>query len=148
MLGEIGPGELEEVAAIRSRLLEGLAEVEPFAEAVGKTPRTVQLWMQGGMPVRHIGRTPYIPIEEAREWLLSRRLLERQSSPRGPGRPRKNIQPPLIQDKASRKPVATDGPPLDTLSACPPLRMVEQATLNEPRKRTPEIPKIPQATMP
>ena len=41
------------------------------------------------------------------------------------------VAPPLIQDKASRKPVATDGPPLDTLSACPPLRIVEQATLNE-----------------
>ncbi len=38
---------------------------------------------------------------------------------------------PLVQDASSRRPVVTDGAALDTLGACPPLRIVEQAKLRE-----------------
>ena len=75
------------VEAIRARMLEGLAEVEPFAEAIGKTPRTVYSYISMGMPTEYIGRTPYVVIGPAREWLRTRR--QRQTEPRGRGRPRK-----------------------------------------------------------
>lgn len=40
---------------------------------------------------------------------------------------------PLVQDKALRRATAKDGLPLDTLTACPPLRIVEQANLDSLR---------------
>ena len=45
------------------------------------------------------------------------------------------VVPPLSQDATSRKARATEGPPLDTVSACPPLSIVEQAALAEMRAR-------------
>jgi hypothetical protein len=41
------------------------------------------------------------------------------------------LDPPLLQDLASRKATVTDGAPLDTVAACPPLRIVEQDKLRE-----------------
>jgi hypothetical protein len=41
------------------------------------------------------------------------------------------LDPPLVQDAASRKPIVTDGAALDTSAACPPLRIVEQDKLRE-----------------
>ena len=41
------------------------------------------------------------------------------------------LDPPLVQDTASRQATAHDGAPLDTLAACPPLRIVDQAKLAE-----------------
>jgi len=38
---------------------------------------------------------------------------------------------PLIQDKAKRRPVATEGVMLDTLATCPPLSIVEKSRLAE-----------------
>jgi hypothetical protein len=75
------------VEAIRAKLLDGLAEVDPFAEAIGKTPRTIYSYIALGMPTEYIGRTPYVVIEPAREWLRSRR--RRFLEPRGRGRPKK-----------------------------------------------------------
>jgi hypothetical protein len=75
------------VAAVRARLLDGLTSVEVFAEAVDRTPRQVSTWIAQGMPVTYIGRTPYVQIDAARDWLRSRR--QRVMEPRGPGRPRK-----------------------------------------------------------
>jgi hypothetical protein len=42
---------------------------------------------------------------------------------------------PLKQDQASRQAEAIEGAPLDTVSACPPLRIVEQARLAELRAK-------------
>jgi hypothetical protein len=41
------------------------------------------------------------------------------------------LDPPLVQDAASRRPAVTEGIALDTLAACPPLTVVEQAKLRE-----------------
>jgi hypothetical protein len=41
------------------------------------------------------------------------------------------LVPPLVQDKASRRPVAIEGVALDTVAVCPPLSLIEQARLKE-----------------
>jgi hypothetical protein len=41
------------------------------------------------------------------------------------------LDPPLAQDKQSRRAVATDGGVLDSMAACPPLTIVEQSRLRE-----------------
>ncbi len=57
-----------EVAAVRARLMEDLALVDVVAEAVEKSPRTIQrLIAQGKLPTVTIGRTPYVVISRARE---------------------------------------------------------------------------------
>ena len=43
------------------------------------------------------------------------------------------IEPPLVQDIESRRPVITDGNILDTVAACPPLTVIEKAALNKLR---------------
>jgi hypothetical protein len=45
------------------------------------------------------------------------------------------LDPPLLQDLASRQPVVHDGAPLDTVAACPPLRVLEKAQLEQLRSR-------------
>ena len=77
------------VAAIRAKLMEGIAPVDLFATAVGRTPRTVFNWIAQGMPVEYIGQTAYVVIEPARDWLRSRK--KRRSAPRGRGRPKKTF---------------------------------------------------------
>jgi hypothetical protein len=63
-------------------------------------------------------------------------LLERSIVDRMVGSPERLIfegdpilVPPLAQDRESRRPMAVDGVPLDTLAACPPLTIVETAKL-------------------
>lgn len=74
-------------AAVRAALLDGLTTVEAFAEGAGKSKRTVDEWIARGMPTVYVGRTPYIPITEARAWLL--KPGTRCAAPRKAGRPRK-----------------------------------------------------------
>jgi hypothetical protein len=45
------------------------------------------------------------------------------------------IEPPLAQNQDSRRPVAENGIPLDTLSACPPLNVVERSRFDELRAK-------------
>ena len=45
------------------------------------------------------------------------------------------LDPPLAQDQVSRRPIVTDGAALDTITACPPLTIVEQAKLSELRAK-------------
>jgi hypothetical protein len=81
------PSGAEVVKAIRAKLLDGAAPVSPFAEAIDKTTRTVYVYIAQGMPVRYVGRTPYVLIDEALDWLRSRR--DRQPAQPTRGRPRK-----------------------------------------------------------
>ena len=76
-----------DAAAIRAQVMEGLAPVMVFAEAVGRSKRTVDAWIAQGIPTAYIGNTPYIQVAPAREWLLKPRV--RQPAARSPGRPRK-----------------------------------------------------------
>ena len=78
-------------------------------------------------------------------WLMigaGGQLLERSVVDRVVGSPERLVfegppilEPPLAQDGASRRPVATEGIMLDTLAACPPLSIVEQAKLRELRAK-------------
>jgi len=65
-------------------------------------------------------------------------LLERAIIDRSVGGPERLVfeggpilQAPLAQDQESRRPIDTDGKALDTLSACPPLTIVEKTKLRE-----------------
>lgn len=73
--------------AVRAAMLEGLTTVEAFAEGVDKSKRTVDAWIAQGMPTVRVGRTVYIPILEARAWLL--RPSTTKPAARSVGRPRK-----------------------------------------------------------
>ena len=45
------------------------------------------------------------------------------------------VLPPLIQDQRRRRATAIEGPPLDTVAACPPLRIAEKEKLNAMRAK-------------
>ena len=45
------------------------------------------------------------------------------------------LSAPLVQDQAQRRAEATEGLPLDTVAACPPLRIVERSRLADMRTR-------------
>jgi hypothetical protein len=69
-------------------------------------------------------------------------LLERSIVDRMVGAPERLVfegapvlDPPLAQDQIARDPVATEGRALDTLAACPPLTIVEQAVLRDLRAK-------------
>lgn len=80
---------LATVQAIRDKLFEGLATVQDWSAARGTCIRTTQLDIARGMPVVHVGITPYIPIAEAIEWHRTRRLKTQPPPPppRKRGRP-------------------------------------------------------------
>ncbi len=78
-------------------------------------------------------------------WLMvgaGGQLLERSIVDRMVGAPERLVfegapvlDPPLAQDQASRRPVATEGAALDTIAVCPPLTLVEQARFKEMRAK-------------
>jgi hypothetical protein len=59
------------VAAVRAELMNGLTTVAIFAEAIGKTRRQIQNYLNEGMPHVRYGKTPYICITQAKNWLLA-----------------------------------------------------------------------------
>lgn len=78
-------------------------------------------------------------------WLMvgaGGQLLERSIVDRMVGAPERLVfeggpilEPPLGQDRESRRPVPVDGGALDTATACPPLSIVETAKLRELRAK-------------
>jgi hypothetical protein len=69
-------------------------------------------------------------------------LLERSIVDRVVGSPERLVfegppvlDPPLAQDQESRRPVAVEGETLDTVAACPPLSIVDEAQLRELRAK-------------
>ena len=78
-------------------------------------------------------------------WLMvgaSGQLLDRSIVDRMVGAPERLVfegppvlDPPLEQDQVSRRPIVTGGAALDTIAACPPLSIVEQAKLRELRAK-------------
>jgi hypothetical protein len=93
----------------------------------------------------------FLKVLHARAWLsgfgwivvgTGGQLLERSIVDRVVGSPERLIfegppvlDPPLAQHQEMRRPVAVDGDPLDTLAACPPLTLLEEARLRELRAR-------------
>jgi hypothetical protein len=59
-------------AAVRLKLMDGLAPLGAFAQAIGRGERQVQNWIADGLPCVRYGKTPYIVIDEAKRWLISR----------------------------------------------------------------------------
>ena len=51
--------------------MNGLTTIEVFAEAIGKTRRQIQNYIRDGMPHIRYGKTPYICITQAKDWLLA-----------------------------------------------------------------------------
>ncbi len=61
-----------DVASVRATLLQDLATIEVTAQALGKSPRTVQRMIaQKKLPVITIGRKPYVVLSGARDALMS-----------------------------------------------------------------------------
>ena len=74
-------------------------------------------------------------------------LLERAIIDRVVGTPERLVfegapilEPPLIQDADSRKPIAVSGNALDTLAACPPLTVTERSKVEAERRPRPLMP--------
>jgi len=74
-------------AAVRATLLHGLATKEAFSEGLAKCQRTIDTWIAQGLPTVRVGRQVFIPVGEAKAWLL--KSSARNTAPRGRGRPRK-----------------------------------------------------------
>jgi len=79
------PSELGDVSVerVRRQFFEGLASKPVFAKAVGRTVRTVDIWVNQGMPVVYLGQTPFVVIDPAKKWLLSRRQAHPNMPRRG-----------------------------------------------------------------
>jgi hypothetical protein len=75
----------DEAATVRAILLDGACPIEPFAKGAGKSERTIYEWIKAGLPVTYVGRSVYVLVEPARDWIRSRRIRGQQ--PRRPGRP-------------------------------------------------------------
>jgi hypothetical protein len=60
-------------AAVRDALMRDLATVDTFAEALGKSRRSIQNYLAAGCPHIRIGKTPFLVVSEARQWLLKTR---------------------------------------------------------------------------
>jgi hypothetical protein len=69
--------------AIREKLLDGLVAVDVFASAMQRTPRQILFWITQGLPITRIGKTPYVKVDAAREWL-------QQAWSQAPNHPRPN----------------------------------------------------------
>src|SRR5690349_11372560 len=76
------------VAELRAKLFAGLAPVGTFAAVIDRTDRQVRHYIAAGMPTTYVGKTPYVVVEAAIDWLRSRRKRDREPRPRG--RPRKS----------------------------------------------------------
>jgi hypothetical protein len=57
-----------------TNFLDDCQKLDEFADSVGKHPRTVKRWMDepNGLPHLRLGKTPFIHVPTAREWLLGR----------------------------------------------------------------------------
>ena len=56
------------VAALRDELLDELDPLEDFAAALDRHPKTVKRWKP---PIVYVGRKPYVPRKQGREWILN-----------------------------------------------------------------------------
>jgi hypothetical protein len=73
-------------------------------------------------------------------------LLERSIVDRMVGAPERLVfegapvlEPPLGQERESRRPIISDGEALDTIVACPPLSVAEKAQYNELKEERPNV---------
>lgn len=74
-----------EIAELKAKLFDGLTPLRNLAAAQDCTLRTMNTYVAEGMPVVHIGPSPYAIVAEAIPWIRSRR--RRAMEARKPGRP-------------------------------------------------------------
>jgi hypothetical protein len=69
--------------AMSANILEDFLELDPFAAAIKKHPRTVQRWCKkDGLPFTRNGKAILIHVPSYREWLLRRMENVRRERPR------------------------------------------------------------------
>jgi hypothetical protein len=138
--------------------LAGIERVERASTSAGlyRTDTNEKLIGSGGIHLALLVRDGsdaerFLKTLHARCWLAglgwlmvgaAGQLLERSIVDRVVGSPERLIfegppilVPPLKQDAAARRPIPVDGKALDTLAACIPLTIVEEATLQRLRAR-------------
>jgi hypothetical protein len=131
---------------VRRSTSAGLVRVDTGEELPGSNGVHVFLAVKNGADIERFLETLHV-----RCWLAgfgwsmvgaSGQLLERSIVDRMVGAPERLVfegapvlEPPLAQDQESRRPIVTDGDVLDTVAACPPLSIVEQAKLRELRAK-------------
>ena len=124
----------------------GLFRSDTGERLPGSDGRHVYLQVQDGADVERFLRALHERCWLAGlGWMMvgaAGQLLERSVIDRMVGGPERLVfeggpvlEPPLQQDRESRRPVAVRGDALDTLAACPPLSIGETAKLDELRAR-------------
>jgi len=72
-----------------SEIFAGLVPLKAFAVEAKVTPRTVNNWrkLPNGLPTVSVGQKVYVPVADAREWVLSR--ITQQNPVKPPRSPRR-----------------------------------------------------------
>ncbi len=122
----------------------GISRTDTGERLAGSDGQHVFVLVRDGAAVERFLRTLH-----ARCWLhgfgwlmvgAGGQLLERSIVDRMVGAPERlvfegapRLDAPLVQDQAGRRPIVTEGVALDTVTACPPLTIVETARITELR---------------
>lgn len=125
---------------IRNSTSTGLFRTDTGQRLPGSNGLHVYLWVRDGADSERFLRTMHARCWNAGfGWMMvgaGGQLLERSIIDRMVGAPEHLmfeggpiLVPPVGQDRKSRLPMTVDGPPLDTIAACPPLTTVENAKL-------------------
>jgi hypothetical protein len=125
---------------IRRSTSAGLFRTDTGQKLPGLSGLHLYLWVQDGGDIERFLRTLHERCWIAGfGWMMvgaGGQLLERSVIDRMVGAPEHLIfegapilDPPLAQDRESRRPVPMDGAPLGTITACPPLTILETAKL-------------------
>jgi hypothetical protein len=141
------PG-LQTVARVTRRSTSaGLFRSDTGIQLLGSDGMHVYVAVQDGTDIERFLRTLH-----ARCWLkgfgwlmvgAGGQLLERSIVDRMVGAPERLVfeggpilDPPVAQDRESRRPIAVEGDVLDTVVACPPLTVIETSRLRELKAKT------------
>jgi hypothetical protein len=129
-------------SVVRRSTSTGISRTDTGASVPGSNGLHVYVLVKDGADIERFLRTLH-----ARCWLLGfgwmmvgagGQMLERSLIDRMVYAPERLVfegapilEPPLVQDQASRTPITTEGSPLDTRAICPDLSLVEKARLRD-----------------
>jgi hypothetical protein len=138
---------LEGVAHVtRQSTSAGLYRTDTGAKLLGSGGLHVFVLVQDGCDIERFLKTLHLRCWLAGfGWMMvgaGGQLLERSIVDRVVGSPERLVfegppilDPPLAQDSDKRRPRASEGTALDTVAACPPLSILEQAKIREMRAK-------------
>jgi hypothetical protein len=131
---------------VRSSTSSGLFRADTGEQLPGSGGRHIYVLVRDGSDIER-----FLKALHERCWLAGfgwyligagGQLLERSIVDRMVGAPERLVfegapilEPPLVQDRDSRRPVPVDGATLDTLATCPPLDIAEASRLHELKAR-------------